>query len=210
MMWMQASIAGAVIALAGCTGGLGLPPMAGAKGAPSMALLGGDFTVVGPSGYCIDPHGSRPKSGFAIMAPCSVLGAQGSAPRVHAVATVQVGAVGSAIVAQDPSAFAAYLGGPDGPQVLSRVQDADSVTIYEVRRSGDYVVVYLRDDSPAAIDGLQEAEWRAFVDVGDRLVTLALRGLDGAPLSDAAGAALLGQSVKAVVSANTPQDPVDA
>ncbi len=201
-MIMRMSIAGAVFALAGCVDGFSPTSLAGAAGKPTMAMLAGGFTAAGPDGYCVDPNGSDPQQGFALMAPCAVTRGVDQGPRVRAIATLQVGAVGSAIVSQDPAAFAAYLGGPDGPLVLSRSGDADTVRIRKVSRSGDQVMVYLVDDAPATIDGMQEAEWRAFVDIAGRLVTIAVRGLDAAPLSEAAGAVLLRQSIDAVIRAN--------
>lgn len=201
-MLMRITIAGAVIALAGCADGFGSSPLAGAAGRPKMAMLGGEFTAAGPDGYCVDPNGSDPQKGFALMAPCAVMSVAKQQPGARAIATLQVGDVGSAIVAQDPVAFATYLNGPNGPLALSRVGDPDTVRIRKVMRSDDYVMVYLTDKAPETVDGTQDAEWRAFVDVAGRLVTIAVRGLDVAPLSESAGATLLKQSVIAVKRAN--------
>ena len=139
------------------------------------------------------------------MAPCAVLGVADAPPAVYAMTTVQVGQAGSAIVAQDPAAFAAYLEGPNGPQLLSRTGDASSITIRDVTQIGDQVLVHLVDEAPAAIDGAQEAEWRAFIDIAGRFVTIAVRGLDEAPLSLRAGDALLAQSIRAIIAANAQQ-----
>lgn len=207
------SIAGAAIALAGCSGGVqlpSLPKLASAAGTPTAPLFGGAFMAASMDGYCVDPNGSRPKKGFAIMAPCSVLGVDDASPTVHAVATLQVGVAGSAIVSQDSVAFANYLNGPSGPLLLSRSGDAETVKVRDVSQQGDYVTVYFVDEAPAVIDGAQEAEWRAFVDIGGRLVTVAVRGLDEAPLSEQLGALLLRQSVNAVIEANADQSGSDS
>lgn len=196
MLWRM-SVAAAVLAVAGCEGGLSLT-----AGKPTMAMFAGAFTAAGPDGYCVDTNASNANAGFALMAPCAVMGVAGQAPRVQAIATLQVGGAGSAIVSHDPAAFVAYLDGPDGANVLSRIGDPATIRSRSVSRDGDQVMVYLIDQAPALTDGMQEAEWRAFVDVAGRLVTIAVRGLEVAPLSEAAGSALLRQAVNAVMRAN--------
>lgn len=75
--------------------------------------------------------------------------------------------------------------------------------VIEIRELDDHVAVYLRDKAPAHIEGAQESEWRAFLDIAGRLATISVRGLDAAPLNDNAGAALLEQAVKALIAANS-------
>ncbi len=211
MVATKISIAGAVFALAGCAG---LPALDIVKALPggvtpavtSVAMLGGDVTVVGPAGYCVDLDSSRPKRGFAMMAPCATLGVADAPAAIAAITTVQAGADGSAVVSENTAAFADYLRGPNGPVVLSRSGDASSVEVSDVRSLDTYVAVSLRDKAPAHIEGAQEDEWRAFVDVNGRLVTISVRGLDEAPLGEASGAALLRQAVKAVIAANSATD----
>ena len=213
MVLGRISFAGAVIALAGCSAGLqlpSLPKLASSAGTPTAPLLGGAFMAASMDGYCVDPNGSRPKKGFAIMAPCSILGVDDSPLTIHAVVTLQVGDTGSAIVSQDPAAFSDYLNRPNGPLLLSRSGDAETVNVRAVFQQGDYVTVYFVDEAPAVIDGLQESEWRAFVDIGGRLVTVAVRGLDEVPLSEQSGALMLRQSVNAVVEANADQSATDS
>ena len=213
MVLGRISFAGAVIALAGCSAGLqlpSLPKLASSAGTPTAPLLSGAFMAASMDGYCVDPNGSRPKKGFAIMAPCSILGVDDSPLMIHAVVTLQVGDTGSAIVSQDPAAFSDYLNSPNGPLLLSRSGDAETVNVRAVFQQGDYVTVYFVDEAPAVIDGLQESEWRAFVDIGGRLVTVAVRGLDEVPLSEQSGALMLRQSVNAVVEANADQSATDS
>lgn len=200
MTLVRMSVAGAVFALAGCVGGL---PGGVSDPLPAVVMFSGDIIAVGPTGYCVDPDSSRIKRGFAILAPCATLGVAGAPAVTRAIATLQAGPEGSAIVGADTAAFAAYLQGPDGPLVLSRSGDPDTVSVSEVRRFDSHVAVYLRDKAPAHIEGVQEAEWRAFFDVAGRLITVSVRGLDVAPLSNAAGATLLEQAVRAILAANS-------
>ena len=196
------SVAGAIFALAGCgdmTAGLsgGISPAA-----PAIALFAGEVTAVGPRGYCVDPDSSKPRRGFAMLAPCRTLGVADAPSVTRGITTIQAGPEGSAIVSQNPTEFANYLKGPNGPFVLSRSGNRVSVNVTEVRSFDNHVAVYLRDAAPAHIDGAQEAEWRAFVDIAGRLMTISVRGLDAAPLSASQGAGLLDQAVQAMIAAN--------
>lgn len=208
MLFAKMSVAGAVFALAGCaglqTGSLVKAlPSGVTPAAPSLAMFDGTVQAVGPVGFCVDPDSSSPKRGFAIFAPCSTLGVEGASVATSALTTVQFGSEQSAIVGQDAAGFAAYLKGTDGPVVLSRSGNAETVKLIEIRELDDHVAVYLRDKAPAFIDGAQESEWRAFLDIAGRLATISVRGLDEAPLHDSVGAALLEQAVKALIAANS-------
>ena len=189
-------LAGATLALAGCSG---LP-------AAQLAMFDGDVVTVGPNGYCADAVASRPDKGFAIFAPCATLGASSAPTALSAITTVQVGDSGSAIVHGDPAGFAAVLSGDTGPKILARGSDATTVTINMVIQDGARVSVYFTEDAAAAIEGMQNAEWRSFFDLDDRLVTVSVRGIDAAPLSERDGVVLLDQAIAALIVANTSAD----
>ena len=210
-------MAGAVAALAGCTDGMPKLTMPGfskavqtrdvVEAAPvaRLALFDGQVTAAGPNGYCADPIASKPDSGFAIFASCNALGLKEAATVLAGITTVQVGRVGSAIVARDPDAFVAVLSSAQGPSILARSGDSDSVEVKRVTQRKGRVTVALNDAAPAFIEGAQEAEWRTFFDLADRLVTVTVRGFDARPLSDAAGMTLLTQAVRGMIAANGPQ-----
>ncbi len=188
--------AGAALALAGCSG---LP-------AAQLAMFDGDVVTVGPNGYCADAVASRPDKGFAIFAPCATLGVKDTAAVVNAITTVQVGESGSAIVQSDPAELAAVLAGAFGPSILARGGDAETVTVTTVQQNGARVSVYFTDSAATVIESMQNAEWRSFFDLNDRLVTVSVRGIDAAPLSERDGVVLLEQAVAALIAANTSAD----
>lgn len=209
-------MAGAALALAGCSGGLSGLKMPSLPSMPSifapssddmaavskLSVLNGAITAVGPDHYCADPAASRPSNGFVIFAPCSTLGVEDAEPAVAGIVTVQVGAARSATVGSDPAALAAVLEGSSGPAILARGGDADTVSVKSVSHRDDRVAVYFTDDAPAFIEGAQEAEWRSFVDLAGRLITVSVRGFDAAPLSQSIGAGLLDQATDALLAAN--------
>jgi len=193
---MRIILAGATLALAGCSGST----------VTQLAVFGGDVLTVGPNGYCADAVASRPDKGFAIFAPCATLGASSAAAAQSAITTVQVGDSGSGIVQSDPAGFAAVLAEASGPAILARGGDATTVTINMVIQDGARVSVYFTDEAETAIEGMQNAEWRSFVDLDDRLVTVSVRGFDAAPLSERDGVVLLDQVIAALIAANTSAD----
>lgn len=197
-------LAGALSVLAGCVAPSVDLPGGVTPAATSLAMFNGNTRAVGPTGFCADPDSSRPKSGFAIFAPCSTLKVEGALATAPAITTIQFGPEQSAVVQADAAGFADFLKGPGGPFMLSRSGDSETVRVIEVRKFQNFVAVYLRDKAPAHIDGAQEAEWRAFVDIAGRLTTVSVRGLDVAPLGDQQGAALLDQAVQALIAANSP------
>ncbi|WP_242650560.1 dihydroxy-acid dehydratase [Cognatiyoonia koreensis] len=188
------------MALAGCDG-LDF----GGQAAPvkRAALLGGAVGVQGPEGYCVDINDSRLVRGFAILAPCATLGLSGAVNVSRpAVITVQAGRIGTAAITGSEPAFAGLLETPAGAALLSRSGDPATVEIIETGSSANKVTVYFEDKEGTPVPGTQNREWRAFVDINGRLVTISARGLQVAPLAAEAGKGLLNEVVAAMMNAN--------
>lgn len=184
-------------AMTACTAG---PPVR------SMALVGGDVTVTTPAGYCVDGSASKPRAGFAVIAPCSTLGTGDAAPAVLGLATVQVGPADSGSVAGAEPAWRDLLNSDSGAALLSAVGRSDTVTVLGSQVQANAVKVHFADTAPPPMAGLQADEWRAFLDMNGRLVTVAVRGPARAPLQDGTGAWLLDSVLKGLraVAAEVP------
>ncbi|MEJ6396764.1 dihydroxy-acid dehydratase [Yoonia sp. 208BN28-4] len=190
------------MALSGCAGsGFSFPGFTSAP-LPVLQLLGGDVIVTGPDGYCVSPAASNARAGFAVMAGCDLIAGGPERPSVNAVITVQAGAADTAAVAGNEATFAAFLETDAGQAVLSRAGDAATVDVKSATSRDGRVSVTFADTAPDTIAGFQPTQWRGFVDVNGRLVTVTVRGLAGAPLFDGAGNALLGQALGAIRAAN--------
>ena len=197
---MRRAVTGLIcLLLAACAG-------IGPGGAPErLALRNGAVTAAGPAGYCADASSSRPARGFAVFAACASLGVEDAAlPGIVAVATVQVGEAGSAFVTGDEVALAAVLEAEMGRAMLSRRQQMNDITIRRTETGPGLVLVSFTDTHPAEIAGVEAGEFRAFFDIGDRLVTVSLRGLADRPLSASAGENLVSRFVTAMQQANAP------
>lgn len=193
--------------LSACAG-IGLSPSS--DPVARLAISGGAVTAAGPAGYCVDQSTSRPRNGFATLAPCATLGGEGALPAITAVALVQVGAAGSASVSGSEPVFADFLSSEDGRALLSRAGDASQISVARATGARGVVTVGFADAAPPPIDGLQSEEWRSFIDVGDRLVTVSVRGLSAQPLSASTGELLLSRFVTALRDANSADGSIDS
>lgn len=180
------------IALVGIAALAACDPVAVAQ---PVALLTGDLVVTPPAGYCADPVSSRLRAGFAVFAPCVTLGTDAPVPSIIGVAIVQAGDTGSAMVTSGETGLRDFLTSPQGAGLLSKGSSA-TITVISSQTSGGRVTVHFRDTGAPPMDGLGPDEWRAFTDIGGRLVTVSVRGLDDAPLSAARGNALLDQVLR--------------
>ena len=169
----------------------------------SVPLVDGAVIATAPSGYCVDPSTSRPAVGFAVIAPCATLGGDAAAPGVLGVATVQVGAAGSATVAGAEDDLRDLLQTEAGAQLLSPTGQSAQINVKEAEILDNTVRVYFSDAGAPPIDGMQSEEWRAFTDIGGRLVTVGVRGLAAAPVDRDTSAWLLGVVVNGLVPAQT-------
>jgi hypothetical protein len=168
----------------------------------SLAVAGGAVRVQGPDGYCVDTTTSRPETGFAVLGACSLLGAGGGAPSSDGFVTIQVGDPGSAIVAGSEGDLATLLRTPQGAALLTDKGNATTVTINQLDRGVGLVSVRFSDRAPPPVDGLMAEEWRAFLDIGDRLVTIGVRGYTRAPLTAGQSQQILYGTVAALRAAN--------
>lgn len=193
-MWRFGSLGLALLMLTGC---LSSPPV------QSLALFGGEVTIFSPSGYCADTSTSRPGKGFAVIAPCATLGGEDPVPAVLGVATVQVGADSSGAVLGAEPALRDLLVSDAGAALLSTKGTSDQIDVLGSQVQANAVKIHFKDSAPPPMAGLQAEEWRAFTDRSGRLVTVAVRGLATAPLSDGAGGWLLDQMIAGLISAST-------
>jgi len=161
-------------------------------------LGSGDVIAASPDGYCVDMTTSRPQDDFALLAPCSTLGAAGETPDVIGVVTVQVGPVESGLIAEDEIALRDFLITDSGTELLSRTGNAKDIEVLSTQAFSNQVMVHFTDQGAPPLTGLQREEWRAFRNINGRLVTIAVRGLAAAPLQDGPGATLLKQILSGV------------
>jgi hypothetical protein len=202
MPFLAAAVA--VAGLAACD--ISLP----GGGTRSLALFDGAVLAQGPEGFCVDPLASRPSAGFAVLGSCGLLAGGGRAPQADGFITIQVGAPGTATVTGSETDLATLLRLPMGAALLTEAGDPATVTIGQIEQGDGLVSVRFSDRAPPPVAGLGPEEWRAFLDLGDRLVTVGLRGYARAPLAAAEAQDLLYDTVAALRAANPPVPSGDA
>ncbi|HKK97612.1 MAG TPA: dihydroxy-acid dehydratase [Marivita sp.] len=142
----------------------------------SAPLAGGDITVSGPEGYCIDATTLRSTNsgGFAALASCRILSGGEAGPIVEpGLLTVTVSrATGDA---PTPAVLASALNTD-----LLREAELSSVNAGQMATGGE-----------SAFDGSDARHWRGAFVLGNRLIGLALYAPEGSPLVGAQGAAFL-------------------
>lgn len=187
----------------GLMAALGACVALGTGGVQSLAVAGGAVTVQGPEGYCVDTRVSRPSRGFAALASCALISDIAVVPGIEGLITVQVGSAGSAIVEGAEQDLARILRSETGAALLASDGAPSSVVMDRVETSAGLVIVHFTDRAPPAIDGLEQLEWRAFLDINGRLVTIGVRGFQRAPLTPAEGLRLLNRAAYSLRLANS-------
>jgi hypothetical protein len=176
---------------------------------PLLALQGGAVIAAGPEGYCVDPSASNARTGFAMIAGCDAIEGGDARPRLNGLIVVQSGAANTAAVTGAEDAFRAFLESEAGRSLLSRSGDAQTIDLDGTQAGDGRVTVYFDDTAPNEIIGVGPHEWRTFLDLNGRLVTVTVLSFSAAPIGEAAGDALLNQAVDALIAANTPQLAID-
>lgn len=204
-----------VLALSAC-GGIG--PFTGdnTMPAPSQIVVTSDQIVVaGPTGYCVDPTATRDRgeTAFVLMGNCAAISNSRRAvqPEVPAVLTASISeASGDGSLRESIPGLDAFFRSEDGRSLLSRSQDSASVTVLDSFHQGDVYFLHARDSSEGIVDGVGPDYWRAYMDVGPRIATLSVLGLEGQEMSDETSLTTLRAFVTSVTGANSGDavDPV--
>lgn len=200
----------AALTLSGClpegAGGLALISDEAAstrQGVTAVRVYNGAFKVRAPEGYCVDQTASREETGFVVMAPCGQVSDAQIMPAQLGLITVQVGATASAVVRGSEEALMTLLESPEGGTMLSATGTAAEISVVSTEAHQGVVEVIFDDAGAPPVSGLDRHEYRAFLDIKGRLVTLRLRGYASAPLSRRSGLPLMRAAVQALINANS-------
>lgn len=201
----RAALLPLAFALAGCLGeggtGEGLSLLSDGLGTPrshalaSAELAPGAVVAKGPRGYCIDRRTLKTgvAGGFALIAPCNALGAEGAgtegtgAGTAPALMTIQVQPRLLGKEAKDADGLAAAFA-EEGP--IYR-ETGDGLSIVQLSRGGNNVIT---DGDPV--------HWRAALSFNGYLIGLALYSDKGGIAAQDEGKALIIGFAEAVLSSS--------
>lgn len=196
--------------LAACTlplGGLNLGR--GGQEAPAQALAPGtDVAIRGPQGFCVDDRASQggPVASFVLLGNCAAISGRAGAPQpdTPAVLTALVGPSGEGPgVGASLAALERFLRSEAGHAALARNGDGQSVEILESFERDSIFFIRVSEERPGAP---RREQWRAFLDVRARLVSLGVMELAGGTMSGPEGRALI-QAFAALVRAANETPP---
>lgn len=162
--------------VSGCQMALPKLPLGAPSAQPSVQLAASDIVVSAPNGFCVDAASLKdtPQAAFVLMADCAAL--RGKKRKVNQSRSVMLTAAVSAPLESansvTPQALKAFFETQQGRTTLSRRNDVNTVSANMDIVEDDILVLHIRDSSPAQIAGLAQNDWRAFVVLKDRLVTL--------------------------------------
>lgn len=218
---LRAGLFGAVLAVSACNG---FGPQAGNAVTPaerSVAVTGDRVVVTGPPGFCVDPTATRSAgdTAFVLMGNCAAISnsRRAAQPDTPAVLTASISAPSDGGSLRDSiPGLAAFFRTEEGRALLSRAQNPDTVEVLDAFHQGDVFFLHASDSSAGPVDGVVEDYWRAYLDLGPRIATLSVLGLEGQDFSDDDSLTLLRAFVSALSRANAgdttasapPPDPV--
>jgi predicted small secreted protein len=198
-------LAMAALLLSACVDG-----MAGAgRDAPTAVVVaGGQLTIAGPRGFCIDKSASRDsaKGAFVLLGSCASLSGSTTAARPRDLAVVTVSAYPGGGAATDFAAgfpaMAKFLTSAPGRAALSRSGKAATVQILAITSRDGVMFIPAADSAPAPGQRVEADYWRALLALKGQIVTLSVLGLKAQPLPAEAKLALLQSFVTKLQAAN--------
>jgi len=198
-MWGRVCAVGLLATvLTGCEDmDVGLPLLAGgqdatAQGIRTLRLLDGAVRVRGPAAYCVDQRASRSRDGFAVLAGCALMsGSATGMPAIDGLITVQFGDADTASIAGNEAAFASFIESDAGRALLA--SDGNAANVEQVATIADFggVLAWFEDRSGPAVEGTTGPQWRGFLDIDGRLVTVSVMSFARQPMTRAEGERLL-------------------
>lgn len=191
--WTSRVLLGAAaLLLAACDGGIAV----GRAAPESITVAGSSVVVGGPRGYCVDPTATRDGTkAFVLLGSCASIARDPLRPRpdVPGIMTVVVSSDPETYVdvTRSAAALERFFRSEPGRATLSRVGQAGTVDILDVRTGGGALYVRARDTSPTPVAGMDDEYWRALLNVNGRLVTVSVVGFTERPMSSDNGLAIV-------------------
>jgi len=217
----RAALVVACLTLAACGGGFRGLGGGGSSTAPApqqVAVTSDQIVVAGPAGYCVDPTATRDQgdTGFVLLGNCAAIANSRRAdqPELPALLTAAISAPSEdGRLSDSLGDLDGFFRSEEGLALLSRTGEAASVTILNTAIEGDVFFLHANDESEAAIDGVQNTYWRAYMDIGRRIATLSVLALEDRQLTNDQSLATLRsftQSMRAANAFGGPQSPATA
>lgn len=158
-------------------------PDGGSDDAKEVIVDGQKVIVTGAAGYCINARQSRyTQSGaFVVLAPCDN---PAGPPPPKGLVIVNVSAAQALQDALDSDTMDGFFQSEEGLRALSARGRAEDVEILGTMVEDGMYVVHSRDASGPVIPDTSAEQWRMFLNVRDRLVSVSVINFTDAPMTD--------------------------
>jgi hypothetical protein len=204
---LKGALCGALFMVSAC-GGAGPRTGGGTQPSPrEVSVTSDQLVVTGPDGFCIDPSGTRDRqtTAFVLLGNCAVIAnSRGQdQPDVNAVLTASVSDADPAqtLRAAIPD-LDVFFRSEQGLSLLSRSSNPTSVEVLDSFHQGDVYFVQASDSSQGVVGGLNAEFWRAYQDIGARIVTLSVLSFEDQPVSTEVSLQMLRAFSVAIADAN--------
>ncbi len=196
-------MAAAGLTLAACFENVSISQLTGqqpANAGPSViAVLGGQMSVTGPQGYCVDQSATRESTteAFVLLVRCSA--GRSAVPVLSASVTGITAPAGD-----DPGTLerlAEFVASETGRGQLARSGDADDVRIDTMRVEDG--ALWLRIEDRGNPEAFEAGYWRAILPIAERVVTLSVLSARANPVDSDRGL----QVLRTFVSRMRTQNP---
>lgn len=168
--------------LAACT----FSPTEGIMRQRVVSVGGADVVITGPAGFCIDERlvDEARVGAFVFLSDCAAnpdtAGPTIARVPISAVLTASVsnkGLPGSeAGMAPALRQLESFLNTPFGQLTLSKSHNPNTLTVLSIERTNNAVYAFVEDRTQTTRTGESPRFWRAFTEVGGRLVALSATG----------------------------------
>lgn len=177
----KALIVSAALTTAACT----FSPTEGIHHAVSVSAGGADVIIAGPAGFCIDERTTDEsrEGAFVFLTDCAV-----TADASPTIARVPISAVLTASVSnsglpgsqdgveQALSELQTFFETPIGQLSLGKSGNSSTITVLSLRHTSLAVYAFVEDTTITTTTGESPRYWRAFTEVGGRLLALSATG----------------------------------
>jgi len=178
-----------------------------------VSVGGADVIIAGPSGFCIDERlvDEARVGAFVFLSDCAANPDAGG----PTIARVPISTVLTASVSNNglpgsengmPAALAqleSFLNTPFGQLTLSKSHNPNTLTVLSIERTDDAVYAFVEDLTQTTRTGESPRFWRAFTEVGGRLVALSATGYNAADPEQERVKRIVEAFVKSMNAANT-------
>lgn len=174
---------------------------------------GARVVITGPPGFCLDERlvDESRTGAVAFLSDCAAPAGEATIADVPLTAVLTASVSNSGLpdrargMGPALDKLATFLETPFGQLTLSKSRNPALVRVLSIERRGAVVFAYVEDRGQTSRIGESPRFWRAFTEVGGRLVVLTATGLDAADPSQKRAERILVAFVEAMQMANRPQ-----